>query len=369
MLRRRIEERIARQKAFFASRNKNETLILNWSNLYYLSLYFVRKLGEYTPEELYNESVLDGIIDDYLVKMKEHITGTFKYEDDLVPTPDIFFDIGTVTSSMGGVPAVRAGETIWCMPVIESWDCIEKLRFNPDSIWIRLHILAYQRLLDRWEGDFCPIPYLHHSPLDGAWSLRGDRMLYDFYDYPDMVKKLVDWCAEWSIRVERHIAANTKAPEGLSRGVWGVVLPEGAVFVNGDPIDLISGQQHREFDKPYTEKLFTSTGGGFYHHHALGIRQAANVSKTKGLYVQNIYTDPNQPVPAEIMIRDERVRQEVIGASMEAPIHLTGDFYPFFDELLPILREGRFILRCEGDNESEFGEMLDKLNRVRNNRP
>jgi hypothetical protein len=116
------------------------------------------------------------------------------------------------------------------------------------------------------------------------------------------------------------------------------------------------------------EKFFTSTGGGFFHHHALGIRQVTNVSMTKGLLVQDIFTDPNQPIPAEVIIKDKKMREKVVEASMKAPIRIRDDFYPYFDELLSVIRDGRFILTYDTQDESPCDEMLKKLNRVRKNR-
>jgi len=83
------------------------------------------------------------------------------------------------------------------------------------------------------------------------------------------------------------------------------------------------------------------------------------------LIAQNILTDPNQPVPAERMVNYEQEAETIVKASLFAPVHLNGDFSPYFDRLLPILKQGRFILRYEGPDELS-GELINKLNRVRN---
>ena len=87
--------------------------------------------------------------------------------------------------------------------------------------------------------------------------------------------------------------------------------------------------------------------------------------RQEGLLVQNIITDPNVPVPADLLLTDERVRREVLEASMVAPVHLTGDFTPNLDRPLEVLKLGRFILRHHGDDEAS-GAVVGKVNRARN---
>ena len=74
---------------------------------------------------------------------------------------------------------------------------------------------------------------------------------------------------------------------------------------------------------------------------------------------------PNIPVPVHLMLRDEGFRGQVVEASMIAPIHLTGDFSAVMEELLPILRQGRFILRHDGPPD-DTNELVEKLSRNRN---
>jgi len=87
--------------------------------------------------------------------------------------------------------------------------------------------------------------------------------------------------------------------------------------------------------------------------------------RQEGLLVQNIITGPNVPVPADLLLTDERVRREVLEASMVAPVHLTGDFTPNLDRPLEVLKLGRFILRHHGDDEAS-GAVVEKVNRGRN---
>ena len=64
------------------------------------------------------------------------------------------------------------------------------------------------------------------------------------------------------------------------------------------------------------------------------------------------------------------MREKILAASMECPIHLKGDDYfcQNLDELLSILRQGRFVIRYYGSKDGpNTEEIITKINKVRRN--
>ncbi len=360
-----IAERVRRHRAFLSRAVAGDTLFMQSGILPGFEGHWIKALMSEGLSDLLKPDRIDKINTQYVRELRGKLNHALRIDDDSVPTAEVYFSIGSVTAAMTGRPASFSGDTGWCEPELHDWDDLPKLVFNPDNPWLRFHVLVYRDLAAKCEGDYLMLPFIHRSPLDAANGIRGNALFTDFYDSPDMAKSLINWCAEWSIRVEDMLRSELSLPAGIARGVWSVAVPDNAVFVNGDPVDLISDEQHAEFERPFTEKLFTATGGGFFHHHALGMRQVSNVSRTRGLLVQNILTDPNVPVPVHLMLRDEGFRGQVVEASMKAPIHLTGDFSAVLEELLPVLRQGRFILRHDGPPENT-NELVEKLSRNRN---
>lgn len=137
----------------------------------------------------------------------------------------------------------------------------------------------------------------------------------------------------------------------MGPGVWGIWLPDRAVFVNGDPVGLISRRMCEEFDRPFTGELFTRSGGGFFHNHMLGLFQAETVSETPGILVQEFFTDPGRADLPEVLASDPDCREKILRASLNAPIMVEDVLPDRLEKLLPVIRNGRFILsvRCEGD--------------------
>ena len=368
-----MKERLDRQKAFFASDEPGDLLIYYRRATYkgpcipeILELRFFDPLSRTPIETLCDQHEIKRLVGDFLQIFGRSLAEFYAVDHDGLPTNNVYFGIGAVTAAMTGEQVRFISQTSWCEPAYDDWETIERLAFDPQNPWIRFSIGVCRALLEHWDEDFMILPYLYRSPLDAASGIRGSRLFTDLYDCPEKAKRLIDWCADWSIQLERHMDEQVPLPRGWGRGIWSTWLPAGAVFINGDPVDLISRKLQPIFDRPYTEKLFMATGGGFYHHHSLGLHQVAQVAETRGMLIQEIYDDPNTPSVAGTMIEDAGVRNRVLEASLRAPIMLD-DFSPdLLDRLLPILKEGRFILRPTVGSKHDAIEVVKKVRRISN---
>jgi len=328
-----------------------------------LQLHWIKRLMNQDVSELLDIKLVSDWNAAFLKELRTTYDHLYALEDDSVPTPEVYFSIGSYTAMMSKYPVHFASNTGWCEPNIDNWEALEKLFFDPDNKWIRFYTMVTQDMIAQWEGDYALMPAFHRSPLDAANGLRGNDLFIDCYDEPERVQNLIQRCADWAIAYEAHIKKETDWPKDLLRGVWRLALPADAVCVNGDPVDLISEEHQAIFDRPSASRFFTSTGGGFFHHHTMGIRQVENVSYTKGLLVQEVLTDPNIEPPFKQIIGNEKIARMFVEASLRAPIMITGDFLPYFDQLAPVLEQGCFILDDTGKQNADV--MIKKLERFR----
>jgi hypothetical protein len=356
-----IEKRI--QKSLDFLKNKTPGTFLYMRSDYGVAnyeMFWVNRLHEHPIEHFLDRKIISRLNNEYLKGYRSETNLLMDLDDDAVPSIDVYCSIGSITSMMSGAEVVFASGTGWSSPNFAP-DEID-ITFKPDNPWVQFHLMVNEDLISKWDGDFALMPCYYRSPLDAANGLLGDKIFLMMHDDCETVLRVVMGCAEWSLKMEEYLCNNLKWPNGLHRAVWGVAMPDKAVFVNGDPVDLISGELQQKLDKPSAERLFTNTGGGFFHHHALGIRQAVNLSYTRGMLVQNIYTDPNVDIPALAMIEDEDIRNHVIDASLRTPIHINTDFLPVIDDFIPTLKKGCFILRQ--DVVKDASEAFEKLQKI-----
>jgi hypothetical protein len=263
--------------------------------------------------------------------------------DDEVPIISVHFDIGVQTAVMTGLePQYLDGS--WWLDANLDWDEIDALTFNPGNRWFRLFMGLNRLLWKYWEEDYFFLPFWHRSPLDAANGIRGNELFAEMYTDPEKVKDLTTWCTDTQIEIERLLYADAEGPEDWGIGHMSHWMPKGAVWVNGDPVALVGREMMTEFEQPFTGRLFTTTGGGYFHNHTKGIYQVDQVAKTPGIILQHFNADPNCPRVSDVLAGDNEGRERMRAASRMTPIfvdNVSYDELPAFRNALP---EGRFTL-------------------------
>ena len=238
--------------------------------------------------------------------------------------------------------------------VLDSWEKLESLKFNHLNDWIKI-------LLEYWRGiesAFIPgmlvVPFLYKSPLDLASGIRGNKIFTDMYDSPELLDRLLDFCTDSTILLDTYLRNTVGILNSEPNGAFGVYLPGKVIWMNGDPVDLISVEFGNRFNKPSLEKLANYAESLFFHHHSIGYNRADSISTIRGLRVQNIQQDPNGPNLFDV------IDNNLIEASLRAPIDLYVNIadLPDPEQKLKKLCEGRFILHVETNTLDTCRELV-----------
>jgi len=361
----KLRERVQRHKAFYARNEPGDLLCRanSWGRYAILDQTICPRLHVGPVHRALRPAAVEKMIAEYARLLRESYETVYAIDDDVLPCAEVYWGIGGITAAMTRRDPYHDGGTSWLEPNLP-WEEIEKLEFDPGDKWVQFALHINQALWRHWDEDFFILPFLHRSPLDAANGIRGTDLFLEMYTRPEKVKNLIQWCADWSIRIEKFIYDNVDYQQGWGTGVWGTWMPDRGVFVNGDPVGLISRRMQPEFEGPFTEKLFTATGGGFFHNHANGIHQIDLVCRTKGTLVHQIGTDPNQPRLPDLILQDPATRRTVVEASFHAPILIDNIAPDQLDAILPILKEGRFIVGIVYWEGFDPHEMVKKVRKV-----
>ncbi len=353
----RNTEVIRRQRDFFAGSTPGDRLVFLWNADGDPDSPAVEQL----PSQV-NEYYLanDGKLPDHaaLEKMvSKTVSDCRRYwqwrdeqiDDDMPHLVSMHFDIGVQTAVMSGLEPRLEGS--WWLDCKLTWDEIDALPASPDNRWFDMFRSLNELIWSQWEGDFHFLPFWHRSPLDAANGIRGDELFVNMYTEPDRVKKLTNWCVDCELAIERTLAGYVQAPADWGTGHMGFIMPPGGVWVNGDPVALISREMMVQFEQPYTGRLFTSTGGGFFHNHTKGLYQVDQVARTPGICLQHFNRDPNCPSVSDILAGPPEARDNLLAASRITPIYPDQGRYEELVSFRPWLSEGRFAMdnSCPGD--------------------
>ena len=372
-----VREKVQRQKAFFGSREPGLLAYVNRKpekhtdtdsdNLEYMqglagSVYraVATKNGGFAPDV----QRIKTAVEEFVKRHREDAEGAVSLPPgDAIPCVYAHWDIGWHTAAMAELPP-RFSKGAWWLEPNMDWEAIEGLEFNPDTPWLLAAWHTHRALWELWDGDFWTIPFIHRSPLDYANGLRGTRLFEEMLTKPERVKRLLDWCVDWQLAAERFVYDGIDVPEGWGVGIMGTWGPDRAVWVNGDPVGLISREMMLEFEQPYTGRLFASTGGGFFHNHTMGLYQADRVAATPGIHMQNFTRDPNRPTVEQTLLDDADSRERILKASLRTPILISSMTPESLQSALPILREGRFMLHVEYDSGDDPYEIVKSIRKA-----
>ncbi|MHC4562326.1 MAG: hypothetical protein ACYS8X_06075 [Planctomycetota bacterium] len=361
-----LRDRCARWAAFHESRQVGDLMVSSWGDRFVsLESFLCEQMNQRPVEEVIDPRNVPDMIARYIELCHAKCETAENYTDDFVPEALVYWGIGGINAAITGGEPFYDGSTCWYEPEL-SWEQIETLRFDPDNKWVQFALHVNQALWTLWDEDFHVLAFLHRSPLDAANGIRGNELFEEMYTNPQAVHRLIDWCVDWVLAMEQFLADSDgrTCPPGWGTAVWGHWLPDRGIFVNGDPVGLISREMALEFEQPYTARLFRQTGGGFFHNHTIGLYQVDMVSATPGTLVQYFVDDPRQPSATEALLHYPQLREKMLAASLDAPIGMVVAPEDL-DDVLDIIKHGRFVVVLAAPGEMPFDQRNELVRKVR----
>jgi hypothetical protein len=241
---------------------------------------------------------------------------------------------------------------------IKSWDDVDKLAFDPDNRWAQYTLDYWCGVASEYAEGVALCPFGFKSPLDLANGLRGNQVFLDMYDHPEEFERLLAVCTDMIVDATNFLRREIPILRTAPSGVWGQVIREPTMmFVNGDPVDLISDEMGERFNRPYVERLCREAGPVFFHHHTLGVERVTSVARIEGIIVQNFIYDPKCPRVLDI------IDEEWIEASHRCPIEICQDLGEAndLDAVLEKLARGRFIVHATRETADDCNRMIAKI--------
>lgn len=219
-----------------------------------------------------------------------------EFMDDAMPLLSPVLGIGDYSAFVGGDISFAA-DTSWSKPILDSIEGYKQLKPLGTAPWYRKFLDICERLLIASEKSGIPFMRGFFSPMDLAGALRGENLYYDFYDAPEALHGLLDYCADATIQFAEDIyRLARKYLGGTKYGMW---LFNGKINMSEDISCMISADQYREFSAPYTQKVIDHFGTGHMHTHSRAMYLVKEICSLRNVTKLWLATDPNQPKPIE----------------------------------------------------------------------
>ncbi len=194
------------------------------------------------------------------------------------------------------------------------------------------------------------------GPMDIANALRGNELFTDFYDHPDEVHQLMNFCtkaAKWTLEKQKEVAGMVEG--GIISGfdVW---LPGNSIgHISEDASALCSPSVYQEFGKSYTIELCKNYDQVFIHTHALGKHNIGEIASIPHMDYIEISSAPNCPRAIEIYAElKENLQDKTI------ILDLTREE---LENNLELLREGKTIIWYKAESLQDARETVEWVRR------
>ncbi len=279
--------------------------------------------------------------------------------DDGVPSIAVDWGTGATAALFTGGDVIFQEMTSYSAgPVVESWDDVDALRFDPENRFAQRELEFWRGVASAYVDGIALSGHLFRGPLDLANDLRGNRLFVDMHLEPEQVERLVGVCADMIIECDRFLRSEIPLLREAPGGIWGVGLPQpGMLILNGDPVDLISPEMGERFNHPFVERLIDYAGSLYFHHHTLGVSRFESVSRIRGLTIQQFTNDPKCPNPYDLL------DDEWVEASNRATIDIWHGLneQADIDGLLEKMNRGRFVLHAGTRTADEARQLVERI--------
>ncbi len=232
--------------------------------------------------------------------------------DDTIPAEGPWYGIAEHTAFLGGRVDYER-DTNWHHAVLEAPGELGKLAMDEENPVFKMVNggIAYMR--EKYGEYFLPMVRGASGPLEMANTLRGNEFFYDFYEEPDELKALLDYCADALVwNYEKQIQAAGDVYGGVVTG-FGEWLPgRGLGHVSEDTTTMISVELFEEFGRPRTEWVYRQFDEVFLHMHALSERCLAVAASMPNIRLMELSSDPNTDRAVEVYKRNREHFSNVI---------------------------------------------------------
>jgi len=301
------------------------------------------------PQDL--RSYLDDQIS-LLLATWEHKQGL---DDDAIPCLYPRFGIAEHSAFIGG-DVEFTGDTSYAHPCIHEWSDLERLELRDDHPWLRLITDGLRYLVDRSAGRFAVMQRGAMAPLDLANALRGNDLFTDFYDVPEEVHRLLEFCTRaCAFYVDHQKRVVPELAGGTLSGCY-VWMPGDSVgHLSEDASVLCSPAHYREFGRPYTTRVVAPFAHAFMHLHTAGARTFPDILSIPRIDFIELANDPKNPRGIELC----RAQPELFAGKIVK-------LFVSFDEIranLDILRTMKTVLFCTVRDAAEGRTAIDLVRR------
>lgn len=210
-----------------------------------------------------------------------------------------------------GCPVYYSGETFWVEPIVPDWEKAPEIPTPEGQEWLEKLLEFTEALVMRAGGRYAIGPTLMRGSSDLAAAVRGHtEMIYDMYDHPEELRRLIDLGTEQVIEVNRRqLELIPPFAGGYVCRFYRTWSPEWAITTQQDAAASYSPALYRRFLLGSDEKVCSAFPYTIMHLHSPTVWPVDQLLELDSLNCIEINYDDNGPKLPELGLMLKRVQE------------------------------------------------------------
>lgn len=223
-------------------------------------------------------------------------------DDDAFWAASPFFGLPWMEAILG-CPVYYSGETFWVEPIWREWPAEIRLPRPEGSPWLEKLLEFTRALVRRAEGRYAVATTLMRGPSDLASAVRGhEAMIYDLYDHPSELQRLLDLATSlWIDVARRQLDAIPPLAGGYVCNFYRVWAPDRIVFTQEDASASFSPALFRRYLLPADRAISDALPYSIVHVHSPTVWPVEQWLEVESLSCVEINYDNNGPRLPELL--------------------------------------------------------------------
>jgi len=294
---------------------------------------------------------IDTYTNDLIQLLDRSYTQRKAIDDNMIPAVFPILGIGDYSAFVAG-DIVFKPDTSWGEHVLNDIDDWKKLPPYGSTKWYHRFMAISEMLIQKSAKQGIPYMRGFFSPLDLAHALRGEAIYYDFYDEPEKLHELLDYCAEMTIRFAEDIYRLVeKYHKDSTYGTW---YTRKQINMSEDIACMISGETYREFCRPHTQRVINHFGAGYMHCHSRAMYLVKEICALDHVVHLWLATDPNQPRPIDHI-------EELVKDAQGAVVAIDCETFEEIEANYQRMKQGNFSICLPVDTVDEGLKMVKRF--------
>lgn len=300
----------------------------------------------------------DDDLDEYVRDWTEASLNSMEFrrnvDDDFIPTLSPMLGIGDYSAFVAGDIYFQP-DTSWSKPSLIDIDDYKNFAPLGESVWYKRFMYICEGIIKVCARHQIPFMRGFFSPLDLAAALRGEEIYYDFYDQPDKLHALLDYCADATVFLAKDLY--TLAENYLSSAEYGLLWTTKMINMSEDIACMISADLYRRFCAPATQKVIDAFGSGHMHCHSRAMYLVREICSLKNVANLWLATDPNQPRPIDNI-------EKLNKAASCTCLAIDCDTFEEIEQNISLLKQGNYSICLPVHSTDEAIALTDRFNKL-----